>query len=274
VADLTDEVLMAYADGLVSPAERVSIEASIQERPDYQRKVEQFRATLKPIRQAFDAEVDRSHLAPLAARIRQAPVNSPGDQAGLRIVAPTHAQSQASSVASYFLWPTALAASLALFVGGMLGWFMHRPAEREQTALAALMTFADGSLRAEGALAKLLENSSSGTALRVRDVHGRAWQLKAISSFRSMADDPCRRYELIDDAAERFAGYACRDRNAQWLIQAHMLLDKRAITSPGYSPAGHGDGGPLDAAIRAHMQGDLLQSSEERQMITDHWSKN
>jgi len=272
VADLSDEVLMAYADGLLSPAERVSVEVSIREQPHYQRKVEQFRGTLKPIRQAFDAELDRSHFGPLAARIRQAPASSPTGRAGLRVVvAPPHAQSQASSVASYASWPTALAASLALFVGGGLGWLMLRPAEREQTALADLMTFGDGSLRAEGALAELLETAGSGSALRVRDVHGRTWQLKAISSFRSTADRPCRQYELTDDAA-RFAGYACRDTNAQWLIQAHARLDRPANAKDQFSPAGDGDGGPLDAAIRAHMKGDALQSSEERRLIESHWS--
>jgi hypothetical protein len=271
VADLSDEVLMAYADGLLSPDERVSVEASIREHPHYQRKVEQFRATLGPVRQAFDEELDRGHLAALAARIRQAPATSPRGPAGLRIVASPHAQSQASSI-SHASWPTVLAASLALFVGGGLGWFMHRPAEREQTALADLMTFGDGSLRAEGALAELLETASSGSALRVHDVRGRAWQLKAISSFRSTADRPCRQYELTDDVAARFTGYACRDKNAQWLIQAHARLDRSGNAKDQFSPAGDGDGGPLDAAIRAHMQGDALQSSEEHRLIESHWS--
>ena len=269
MADLSDEVLMAYADGLLSPAERVSVEASIRQQPHYQRKVEQFRATLKPIRQTFDAELDGSRLAALAAKIRQAPASSPRGRAGLGIV---HARSQASLVASYASWPTAVAASLALFIGGGLGWLMHRPAEREHTALADLMTFADGSLRAEGALAELLETAGSGGALSVRDVHGRAWQLKAISTFRSTADGPCRQYELSDDVAERSAGYACRDTNARWFIQAHARLDRRANTKDQFSPVGDGDGGPLDAAIRAHMKGDVLQSPEERRWIESHWS--
>lgn len=265
MADLSDEVLMAYADGLLSPAERVSVEASIREHPHYQRKVEQFRATRGPVRQAFDAELDRGRLAALAARIRQAPASSPRRRADLGIV-------HARSLASFASWPTALAASLALFVGGGLGWLMHRPADREQTALADLVTFGDGSLRAEGALAELLETAGSGSTQRVRDAHGRAWQLKAISSFRSMADGPCRQYELTDDVAARSAGYACRNTHAQWLIQAHARLDTPANAKDQFSPAGDGNGGPLDAAIRAHMKGDVLQASEERRWIQSHWS--
>ena len=275
MADLSDEILMAYADGLLSAAERVNVEASIREHPDYQRKVEQFRATLKPIRQAFE-EQDRDHLAALAARIRQVPATASAGRARLPSVAPRHAQS--SSPAAYASWPVALAASLALVVGGGLGWFMHSPPEREKAASAGLITFDDGSLRAEGALAQLLETARSGTALRVRDVHERAWQLTAISSFRSLADAPCRRYELTDDVAARFAGYACRDANARWLIQAHTRLDRKVNSKPIYAPAGvadgAGNGGPLDVAMRAHMKGDVLQSAEELRLIKSHWSKD
>jgi anti-sigma factor RsiW len=264
---------MAYADGLLGPAERANVEASLREHPDNQRKVEQFRATLKPIRQAFE-EQDRDHLAALAARIRQAPATASTGRTPRERVAPRHAQS--SPVAAYALRPMALAASLALLVGGGLGWFMHSPPERDQTASADLITFDDGSLRAEGALAQLLETASSGTALRVRDEQARAWQLTAISSFRSVADVPCRRYELTDDVTGRFAGYACRDANARWLIQAHARLDRKVNTKPVYAPAGGGgsDGGPLDVAIRAHMKGDVLQSAEELGLIKRHWSED
>jgi hypothetical protein len=103
---------------------------------------------------------------------------------------------EASAAASYFTWPTALAASLVLLVGGGLGWFMHGSPQRDETALADLITFGDGSLQAEGALAQLLETVKSGAVVSARDVHGRAWQLKTIFSFRAMANLPCRRYEL------------------------------------------------------------------------------
>ena len=126
-----------------------------------------------------------------------------------KIVAPLHAQSRASAVASYFTWPTALAALLVLLVGGGLGWFMHGSPQRDVTDLADLITFGDCSLQAEGALAQLLETVKSGAVVSARDVHCRAWQLKTIFSFRSMANLPCRRYELTNDATRRFAGYAC-----------------------------------------------------------------
>ena len=207
MAGLSDEELMAYADGQLDPAEQANVEASIRERPEHQRKVEKFRATLKPVHQAFQERMDRGHLA-LAARIRQEVPATVSDR-DAQTKGPNHAQSRASLIASYSTWPAALAASLALLVGGELGWFMHGSPQRHETALADLITFGDGSLQAEGALAELLETAKSGTAVNARDVHGRAWQLKTIFSFRSMANLPCRRYELTNDATRRFAGYAC-----------------------------------------------------------------
>src|SRR5215470_11661877 len=169
---------MAYADGQLDPAERANVEASIRELPEYQRKVEKFRATLKPVHQAFQERMDRGHLA-LAARIRQ-DVPATVSARDAQTIGPDHAQSRAFSLASYLpsyaAWPAALAASLALLVGGGLGWLMHG-SPPEQPA-AELITFGDGSLQAEGALAQLLETAKSGVVVSARDVHGRAWQLK------------------------------------------------------------------------------------------------
>ena len=228
MADLSDEELMAYADGQLDPAEQANVEASIRERPEHQRKVEKFRATLKPVHQAFQERMDRGHLA--------------------------------------------LAASLALAVGGGLGWFMHSSPQRDPTA-ADLITFGDGSLQAEGALAQLLETAKSGAVLSVRDEHGRAWQLKTIFSFRSMADVPCRRYELSNGATERFAGYACRDSRGRWHIEAHARIDAKVNGKPVFSPAGDSHENPVDSAIRMYMNGDVLQSSDELRLIEKHWSE-
>jgi anti-sigma factor RsiW len=270
VADLTDEVLMAYADGLLDPAERTDIEASIKEHPEYQRKVEKFRATLKPVHQAFQEAMDSNQLE-LAARITQE-VPAAATVSNVQTIAPGNARPRASSIGAYLPWPAALVATLALAVGGGLGWFMHSSAQRDPTA-ADLITFGDGSLQAEGALAQLLETAKSGVVVSARDVHGRAWQLKTIFSFRSVADVPCRRYELSSGATERFAGYACRDSNGRWHIQAHARLDAKVNGKPRFSPAGDSHESAVDAASRTNMNGDVLESSEECRLIENHWSE-
>src|SRR5581483_2416797 len=71
VADLSDEMLMAYADGMLDAAERVIVEAAIRENPEYQKKVQKFRATSKPVHQAIADGVDVSRLDPLIESIRR-----------------------------------------------------------------------------------------------------------------------------------------------------------------------------------------------------------
>ena len=70
MAGLSDETLMAYADGMLDPADRAALEATIQQCPEYQQKIAKFRATLN-VRQAFADERDLGRLATLAARIRR-----------------------------------------------------------------------------------------------------------------------------------------------------------------------------------------------------------
>jgi anti-sigma factor RsiW len=273
VADLSDEILMAYADGVLDAADRADVEKSIREHPEYEQKVEKFRATLKPVHQAFEGALDKNRLATLTARIRgkARPTASTG-RSGPEIVALPRAQLRTSSVSANPSWPTTLAASFALLVGGALGWLMHGSPGREPASLPDLVTFGDGSLQAGGTLAALLETASSGAAVQARDAHGRTWQLRATLSFYSVGDLPCRRYELTNDATGRFAGYACRSVDARWLVQAHARLDNKVRDQPGFAPASGSDQGALDAAMRAVMDGEVLQSSEESQLIASHWA--
>src|SRR5262245_18424528 len=99
---------MAYAGGLLDPAERANDEASIREHPEYQRKVEISRATREPVHRAFEEGMDRRNLAALSAMIRQAaPAISSASRDAPKIVAPPRAQSRASAAASYASWRTA-----------------------------------------------------------------------------------------------------------------------------------------------------------------------
>jgi hypothetical protein len=52
-----------------------------------------------------------------------------------------------------------------------------------------------------------------------------------------------------------------------------VRLDAKANGKFGFAPAG-GDEIPLDAAIRAYMDSDVLQSAEEFRLIENHWSED
>jgi len=277
VADLSDEMLMAYADGMLDAAERVIVEAAIRENPEYQKKVQKFRATSKPVHQAIADGVDVSRLDPLIESIRRgegASSSAAATKNAGQVLTLRSKKTQVLLSSARPSWPTAMAASLALLVGGTMGWLAHRGSAPEPSATPALVAFANGSLRAEGPLARVLETASSGSAVEARAAGGRAWQLKASFSFRSVGGSPCRRYEVGDAAAGRFAGYACRGADGIWLVQAHSKIGNSVPDGSKFTPAAGGEDGALDAAIRAAMDGDVLQSGEESELIAKHWAEN
>jgi anti-sigma factor RsiW len=270
VADLSDEILMAYADDALDPAEQAGVEAAIEKRPDYQLKVAKFRATRKPVQQAINDQVKIDRFAPLVARIRgdERRTIAAGDK-GARIFTLPGARVRTLSTAPRTQWPTAIAAALALLIGGGLGWFTRGVATPGLPASPTFVAFSAGDLVAEGALANVLETARSGAALGTRAGDG-AWQLKTSFSFHA-AGSPCRRYEMSNEAIGRFGGYACRSRDGRWLVHAQMTLDKKGPGGTGFTPAAGDDDAALDSAIRAAMDGDVLRSEEEAQLIADRW---
>jgi anti-sigma factor RsiW len=272
VAELSDEMLMAYADGALDPADRAIVEAALADRLDYQEKLQKFRVTGTPVRQALLEGVDPGDLEALAARIRdveEPSVMAPGHQDQARIVALAGRQTPASSTAPRAYWPTAMAASLALLIGGGFGWLAHGAATVTRPASPDVVAFWEGNLQAEGTLAKLLETIGSGNAVAVNDAHGQAWDVTASFSFRSMDGRPCRRYELSGQT-RRFAGYACRSADGPWSVQAHLELPNK-VRGTQFAPASGDNDAALDAAIRAGMDGDTLSVGEESKLIADHW---
>src|SRR5262245_1026217 len=72
VSVVSDEVLMAYADGVLDPAQRNAVEAAIERHPECRQKVETFRATRSPLQSLFRESIGTDHLEPLIDRIRRA----------------------------------------------------------------------------------------------------------------------------------------------------------------------------------------------------------
>ena len=60
---VSDEVLMAYADGALDPAERVAVEAIIESTRSAVKR-SRVRATLAPLQSLFRETIDIDHLAP------------------------------------------------------------------------------------------------------------------------------------------------------------------------------------------------------------------
>jgi hypothetical protein len=269
---MSDELLMAYADGVLDPAARAGVEVAIRSNPEYRKKVERFRATRSPVQEAFREALRSSRLEPLIDRIRGEEVQPSADPDASHVVWISGNKAKAYKSGFRQHLPIAMAASVTFMIGGALGWSLHTGKEGVRQHAPTLVAFSNGGLVAQGALQELLEHASSGSPITAEATDGKTWELKANFTFRSTSQSPCRRYEISSAGAARFAGYACRSGEGQWFVNAHTGLATKVAQSRGFAPAGGDADAALDAAIRSVMDGDVYQSTEERELIASGWS--
>ena len=276
---VSDEVLMAYADGALDPAERQAVEAVLQRHPELRQKVEKFRATLSPLQNLFRASIGVDHLEPLIERIRRAdltpaqPVARPIEVRHLPqarpMRAPRHPWHQ--------YYPVAIAASLALLIGAALGSQLQ-PRAASSVPTASFIGVSDGRLTAQGPLQDLLEHTARGLPVRA-EFAGGTWELEAAFSFRSIGQQPCRRYDLRSmEAQAHFAGFACRSADGEWTVQAHAKLDATPVNpgttfTPASGPSVDAADVALEAAIRAASGGKVYPDAEEKAALVAGWTK-
>lgn len=270
MADLSDETLMAYADGVLDPALREVVEAALRDHPERRAKVEKFRQTLAPIRRAFEEGPLPEQSADLVGKLRRvqlrpvAPPSTPTPRAGWR----------AGARMPGYGWPfaprppMAIAASVALLIGMGLGWFLQpkgMPLRAER-----VIALGDGGLTAQGPLRHVLETSKSGTTIETVS-NGQTWRIKPSFTFRALDGPFCRRYEMANDGGGRFAGYACRASDGQWFVQAHVKSETSTFDSRGFVPSAGQSDAALDAAVDAMRDSDVLESGVEERMIEKGW---
>src|SRR5262245_8030517 len=278
VSVVSDEVLMAYADGALDPAERDAIEAILQRHPECRQKVEKFRATLSPLQSLFHESIGIDRLEPLIDRIRRAdlaPAQTLARSAEVRQL-PQARPLRVARHPWHQHYPMALAASLALLIGAALGSLLQ-PRAASSVPTAGFIGGSNGRLTAQGPLQELLEHTARGIPVRAELAGGGTWELEAAFTFRSTAQQPCRRYELRSIAQEHFAGFACRGRDGQWSVQAHVKLQSTPANPGTYTPAS----GPstdvanlaLEAAIRVASGGKVYPDAEEKAAIVAGWTQ-
>ncbi|HEU0159731.1 MAG TPA: hypothetical protein VFR00_10475 [Hyphomicrobiaceae bacterium] len=275
---VSDEVLMAFADGALDPAERDAVEALLQRHPECRQKVEKFRTTLSPLQNLFRETIRIDHLGPLIDQIRRADLAA--GQTSPRTAEVRQLPQARPTRAPRHPWhqhyPMALAASLALLIGAALGSLLQ-PRATSSVPTAGFIGGSDGQLTAQGPLQELLEHTARGIPVRAELAAGGTWELETAFTFRRSGDQqPCRRYELRSTAQEHFAGFACRGKDGQWAVQAHLKLQAMpANPGPGYAPAS----GPnvdaanaaLEAAIRVASGGKVYPDAEEKAAIVAGW---
>lgn len=239
---LSDEVLMAYADGELDGELRAEVRHAIETDPDIARRVAQHAAARRSIRDAFAAVLDEPVPERLIAATRGA--SATVRPSPVRLV-PRPRRLQLPS------WPQWAAMAASLLLGAGLWQLIGR-------GEGPLFTERAGTLAATGALARALSGQLAANQSAQAPV-------QIGISFRSRNGSYCRTFTVRSDS---YAGMACRDV-AGWQVQ--MLGRAPRVEASGYRQAASGLPPWLAQQVDSSIAGEPLDAPGEAQARARDW---
>jgi anti-sigma factor RsiW len=239
---ITDETLMAYADGVLDAEEAREVEramaadealaARVAALADARRAVKAAHAAPEPVPEALLKRVQALAEADAARRSAVA-AGTVVDLSARRRPAP--------------LWKLPLAASVALAAGGLAGWFAAQQAGAPAGIGIAGLD--------DPAIVRALGEAASGERVALP---GGA-ELAAIATFRDGDGTLCREFEYDRDRTGTIVAVACRGQDG-WDVR--LAVAAPAAEDGGYAPASSLD--TLEAFLAATGAGAALSPEEER----------
>ncbi|MBO9724261.1 MAG: transcriptional regulator [Novosphingobium sp.] len=262
---VSDEELMAYADGALAESDAARVAAAVAADPALAGKVEAQRRLRTLLRGTFDpvaAEPVPEDLTLLiaAAAAQEAEEDmtdarpsselSPGkphviDLAAIRRRRMAEAPVTKGRPRPLRHWRIGLAVAATLVLGLMIGTQLQRGTVTER----------NGALLASGDLARGLETRLASAP---------DGNLRILASFRRRDGDYCRVY-----AATASAGIACKD-SGRWVLEHVVAGDGKA--GADYRQAGSGQT-DLMAKAQDMAAGDPLDAAQEREAAAGGWRK-
>jgi hypothetical protein len=243
--DFSDEMLMAYADQELDPAQRAAVEHAMASDPEIARRVAEHKALRARLHATYEPVLREEMPARLLDTVREQ------SQGRGENVIPLHRRTQRMRQSGW-QW-IALAASLLL--GVVIGQFAGYP-----TRVGPFAT-RDGQLLARGELASALSQQLAST----QNPHA---SVQLGVSYLAKDGEYCRTFTLTDRRS--LAGLACRDAR-DWQVQ--MLVQSVSETAPGtqYRRAASAIPDAIARAVDAQISGGPLDAREEAAAKGSGW---
>jgi anti-sigma factor RsiW len=241
---MTDEELMAYADGELTPLEAKRIEAAMAGDPTLAARVARFRNVRRALRTAYDSVVSEPVPERLRALLGDVAAREPDVDAPVIDLAAARTERNARR----FGPPAWAAMAASLVVGVLVG--------------RTLLLDDNGVLTRDGLYAGAALSQALNTQL-ASDADG-ATQIGL--TFRAQDGEICRTFAHQADARV-VSGLACRDE-ARWAVR--MALSEAAANSGEYRQAGAATPAILEA-VDAIIDGETFDAAQERQARDAGW---
>jgi anti-sigma factor RsiW len=288
VADLTDEMLMAYADGALTTLAQARVEAALRADLEARGRLEAFRATGRQLSKLYDKPMNEpvpAHLRDFVLNFpieRPAAVREPSAAAAKKRawalgafrklpLKPTHIAKGVSAwlagrISPPARWHLGAASAAMIAISASVGWLAHDNAEP-----SIFVSFEDGRVYASGPLHRVLEETPSGVETRIAGSRvSDAVTMRTNLTFKSKQDSWCREYEMSAQRSGRHVGVGCRDANGKWALA--MNVPKDGVRKEGATqPVGKGNPPELDAFEDGITMGDVLGREREAAAMAAGW---
>ena len=251
---ISDELLMAYADNALDELQRRQVEAYLQTDPAAQQFVDDMVRSSELVRRAFDVPMHQPPPQRLLHTINGAPENNV-----VRFASRKHAVSRR--------WVSiAVAASLVVAAIAITTHLSGPPQQTE--SVAAIGT---GPVPNPSPIFTALERTVSGEPVQFETSPGT--HAVAMQTFRDGDNRPCRELELQQHTGVVIQTViACRQSDAQWTVEGVFASTQAQPTSTqGYTPASGASDGQVDAMLNTLGASDPLPPALERQLIVNGW---
>lgn len=255
---LTDETLMAYADGALPDAEAASVASALEHDTEARAIVAEFRRTAERARAAY-AEIMTEPVPD--SLVRTVLGTEPRAANVVDMVRGRKPRSQ--------IWRMALplAASVALLIGVAATLLLRE--------LPAAHSIALGPVPTATPLAELLEIKASGVSVaQTRGAAEGEKHLMVVATFRDRKARICREIEVLDaNMQAKLAGAACRDSaSGTWIVEGVARIASAPVSQGStFAPSGTDEKDALDGLLAVLGASKALTADEEQRLIAQGW---
>jgi hypothetical protein len=249
---ISDEVLMAYADGELDATAREAVESAMREDPQIVERVARHSALRRRVREAYSAVL----LEDVPERLLRAAQGAAATERKVVNLQDARAPREHSAPRTRPLprqWRTAGAIAASVIVGVGVGFFIWG------RTVSPFARSADGALVARGQLAQALSNQLAAE-------QSRASSVQIGLSFLAKSGDYCRTFALSGEQS----GLACR-HGEEWQIRAVAQDSEGAAGEPEYRTAGSTMPAMIRELVEAQVAGEPLDQAGERAARQRDW---